>query len=242
MSEEFGYSIDLANIHDLGFGEHSIKASKKILTILKDKEILDGKIVELGCGSGILAKILFNEGYEIYGIDISSEMIRLSKEKLLKGTFIKDSIWHTIIPPCEAVLSIGEVLNYEFDGDITYSQVKGLLKKIYTSLSLKGVFIFDILCQEEPINEGVVKNFTEGEGWFVAVERTETCQRLIRRIISFRKHQGCYRKTIENHNVKKFDKDQIKQILSELGFKVKVLSSYGDYSLRQGHLVFIAEK
>lgn len=47
-------------------------------------------ILDLGCGPGNLSKLLFDadSSYEITGIDLSEEMIRLAKENVPFGTFI----------------------------------------------------------------------------------------------------------------------------------------------------------
>lgn len=43
------------------------------------KEIPDGKVLDIGCGSGKHALMFAEEGYEAYGFDISGEAIELSK-------------------------------------------------------------------------------------------------------------------------------------------------------------------
>ncbi len=56
-------------------------------------------IVDLGCGVGYFAKLLFKRGYKQYtGIDFSPSMIKISKSHRLPYTFkkssiISDSIW-----------------------------------------------------------------------------------------------------------------------------------------------------
>lgn len=40
------------------------------------------KILDIGFGTGILTKKLYNDGYEIYGIDFSQKMIEIAKEKM----------------------------------------------------------------------------------------------------------------------------------------------------------------
>lgn len=40
------------------------------------------KILDVGFGTGILTKKLYDDGYEIYGIDFSQKMIEIAKEKM----------------------------------------------------------------------------------------------------------------------------------------------------------------
>ena len=52
--------------------------------VQKIKEIcgsISGKILDLGCGSGLLGAALKNESNKIYGVDLSSEMLALAAEK-----------------------------------------------------------------------------------------------------------------------------------------------------------------
>ena len=47
------------------------------------------KILDIGFGTGILTKKLYDDGYEIYGIDFSQKMIEIAKEKMPFASLIK---------------------------------------------------------------------------------------------------------------------------------------------------------
>lgn len=47
------------------------------------------KILDLGLGTAVLAKKLYDEGYEIYGLDFSQKMLDIAKEKMPKANLIK---------------------------------------------------------------------------------------------------------------------------------------------------------
>ncbi|MBU3204888.1 class I SAM-dependent methyltransferase [Clostridium algidicarnis] len=51
-----------------------------IYNIVHSKEKV--KILDIGFGTGILTKKLYNDGYEIYGIDFSERMIEIAKRKM----------------------------------------------------------------------------------------------------------------------------------------------------------------
>lgn len=46
-------------------------------------------ILDIGFGTGILSKRLYDEGVQIYGIDFSGEMIKLAKEKMPGATLLE---------------------------------------------------------------------------------------------------------------------------------------------------------
>lgn len=47
------------------------------------------KILDIGFGTGILTKKLYDDDYEIYGIDFSQNMIEIAKEKMPLASLIK---------------------------------------------------------------------------------------------------------------------------------------------------------
>jgi hypothetical protein len=51
------YGADLAFIYDVGFGGHARRAAPTLLAILHQSGISAGLVVDLGCGSGIWARL-----------------------------------------------------------------------------------------------------------------------------------------------------------------------------------------
>lgn len=106
------YRQDLAYIHDVGFGGFAADAAPGILRILGRYDLKSGLVVDLGCGSGILAKVLVRSGYRVMGVDASTDMIRLARQRVPEGEFVKRSLHTVALPACAAVTAIGESLNY----------------------------------------------------------------------------------------------------------------------------------
>src|ERR1700741_178965 len=63
------YRTDLAWIHHAGFSEFATLASHGVIALLQSHGIRDGLIIDIGCGSGILARALTAAGFEVLGID-----------------------------------------------------------------------------------------------------------------------------------------------------------------------------
>lgn len=59
--------------------EFKIKHKKKLIKILK-KECNNGKILEVGSGTGIVCSQLASEGFDVTGIDVNEHIIKLAKE------------------------------------------------------------------------------------------------------------------------------------------------------------------
>ncbi|HBB31785.1 MAG TPA: class I SAM-dependent methyltransferase, partial [Cyanobacteria bacterium UBA8803] len=109
------YNEDLAYIHDVGFRNYALNSAPGILAILKQSNITTGLIVDLGCGSGLLAQELHQAQYQVLGIDISEAMIAIAKTRVPTAEFRVASLFTTEIPPCAAVISLGECLCYLFE-------------------------------------------------------------------------------------------------------------------------------
>lgn len=58
-----------------------------IYKIVRRKE--KAKVLDIGFGTGILTKKLYDDGYEIYGIDFSQRMIEIAKDKMPLASLIQ---------------------------------------------------------------------------------------------------------------------------------------------------------
>ena len=91
------YRDDLAYIHDAGFGGFATQAAPFVLKLLEDGDIRRGQVVELGCGSGIVAAALTRAGYNVLGFDsVTSAMTR--KGVYLRLDLVLDEQFKTLNP------------------------------------------------------------------------------------------------------------------------------------------------
>lgn len=236
------YKEDLAYIHDVGFSDYCLKLAPGILEILQKNNINTGLIVDLGCSSGLWAQQLVKSGYSAIGIDISPAFIDIARKRVPEAEFRVDSLFNTEIPPCNAVTSIGECLNYLFDSENNNQRLVELFNRIYKELSGGGIFVFDIATPEQ-VSEGITtKGFIEGEDWIVLVEKEEKSEILTRRIITFLRCGEYYRRDEEVHHQRLYKETEIAQALVKIGFQVEILNCYGEFYLPPNHTAFIARK
>ena len=237
------YRENLAYIHDVGFSDFALKSFPDLLNTLHNHNINQGLIVELGCGSGLLAHKLVAANYDILGIDISPSMINIARQRVPQAEFKVASLFKTTIPPCRAVISVSECLNYLFDPDNNHQSLTHLFERVYQALELGGVFICDFLEPGEIIPNKTQK-FREGKDWVVMIEKEEDPhkQKLTRRIITFRKVGEYYRRDEEVHQVQLYSAKEISDLMSQLGFKVEIKHSYGTFKLPDNHAVIVAYK
>jgi SAM-dependent methyltransferase len=238
------YKEDLAYIHDVGHSDYALKSAPGILKILAQNNIRDGLVVDLGCGSGLSALELTKAHYQILGVDISESLIAIARARVPSAEFRVESLFKIDIPSCNAVISIGECLNYLFDGDHNCQILIQLFERIYNALALGGIFVFDIAEPGQVIESNKVKSFTEGKDWIVLVEKEEDQEKLVlsRRIVTLRKVGEYYRRDDELHHLQLYKAEDITEKLRQVGFTVGSMSSYGDYKLPQAHIAFVARK
>lgn len=235
------YKNYLAYIHDVGFSDFALKSATAIIEILLENNIREGLIVDLGCGSGLSAGEFIKANYQVLGVDLSRSMIDIAKKRVPKAEFRVDSLFKTDIPPCNAVTSVGECINYLFDEDNNLQTLTDLFDRIYQALLPGGLFIFDIL---EPFATKKTQGFREGKDWIVLFEKEEDREqkKLTRRIITLRQEGNCYQRDDEIHHVRLYESSEITEILARSGFEVQTQNNYGEFYLSKGHPIFIARK
>jgi len=236
------YQSDLAFIHDRGFSTLSLQAASVLPRLFRKHGIPGIHIVELGCGSGRLAHELTRKGFRVSGFDYSRSMVSLAKRNAPQGNFRVGSLWDLRIPSADAVIAVGEVLNYQFDGEVNLQRLKKLFDRIFDALQPSGLLIFDILCARQGGKRIRTRSFVEGNGWLVAVDKSDSSGQVLRRITSFRKVGGVYRKSIEVHRARRYDLSRLCSCLRDIGFKVSTFRGYGTRPFGNGRAVVLGKK
>lgn len=242
------YAQDLAYIHDVGFGGFARDAAPGLLRILRRGGVKDGRVVDLGCGSGIWAERLTRAGYDVLGIDLSTAMLALAREKAPRAAFRRQSLWNAKLPACDAVTALGECLNYCFDPrhgprfDAAPPKLERLFARVHAALRPGGVFIFDVA--EPGRAAGAMKRHYEGRDWaiFVTVEHDAGRRELIRHITSFRRVGKSYRRSNETHRLRLYEPSDVTAGLRRAGFRVRTLRGYGELRFGAGLMAFVARR
>ena len=237
------YRADLAYIHDAGFGGFAAAAAQSLLGLLRAQSVRKGLIVDLGCGSGILAAALIEAGYDVLGFDISLAMVELSRRRVPHGTFRQASILDAEFPACVAVTAVGEIFNYLFDPRNSPAALNRVFRRVHAALSPGGWFLFDAALPGR-VPDGSRRNFTAGNDWACLYEAVEDPRRklLTRRITTFRKIGNAYRRDYEVHRQRLYERRELLAPLRRLGFRVRALPGYVDLTFPPGYAAFLARK
>jgi SAM-dependent methyltransferase len=238
------YRENLAFIHDAGFSKHAHEAGQVLLRALAASGLKRGLVIDLGCGSGVLADELSSAGYDVLGIDISPAMIELARQRVPRAQFRVASLLEAELPPCVAVTAIGECLNYLFDRSHSIAKLRRLCRRIYKALAPRGLFLFDIAEPGRVPRGGPRQAYFEGDGWTVLVTSQEDRGRrlLTRRITSFRRVGTLYRRDEEVHQQRLLTRSELATQLRGTGFRVRVLRRYGAQPFAPARVGIMARK
>jgi SAM-dependent methyltransferase len=242
MTHANAYQSDLAYIHDTGFGGFARGLAPGLLSLFRENGITEGVVVDLGCGSGIWARALADSGYTVVGVDISPAMIDLARQRVPEATFRVQSFVECPMPACRAVTALGEVFNYLFDPNNSLRTLRRLCRRIFDALTPQGLLVFDVA--EPGRCKGIKQRFFEGDDWTCLVEFHQDVarQRLTRRIVSFRRIGDIYRRHEETHTQQLYRGTAIAGMLRQIGFRVRLVRSYGEYPLAKRVVGIVARK
>src|SRR5262245_6003709 len=233
------YSTDVAVVHDAAFGELAERAAPAIVGRLHAHGIRGGRIVELGCGSGITAALLASSGYDVTGIDASAAMVRLARQRAPRASFRVASIAAARIPRCRAVVAVGEVIAYLPGGS---RGLHRLFRRVREALEPGGLLIFDFIASAARRTYSI--RCRSGDDWVLAssasFDRTRSV--LTRKILVVRSRGRAVRASSETHHVRIYSRREIRAALARAGFRVRMVRSYRRYRLLPGDVVAVARR
>jgi SAM-dependent methyltransferase len=238
------YAQDLAYVHHDSFGMLAEGAAPIVLGALRRAGIRRGLIVDLGCGSGILARALTEAGYDVLVVDLSPDMLRLAARNAPLASFKRGSLLEVEIPPCVAVTAIGECFNYVFDPRNTPAALSRVFRRIQGALQPGGFLLCDVAGPGR-LGQGQVRQaLYDHSDWtlYVRTEENRAGTRLTRDMVLFRRIGSRYRRSDEHHALRLYPPEIISSRLGSAGFRVRRLRGYVPPHLRAYWPVFLAQK
>lgn len=136
---------DFAEVYDTFMDETPYEEwSRFVSAILKEGGILDGLVLDLGCGTGTLTELLAKEGYDMIGVDLSDRMLNIAMEKraqsgadilYLQQDMRKFELYGTV----RAVVCLCDSLNYLLKEE----ELLQTFRLVNNYLDPGGLFLFD---------------------------------------------------------------------------------------------------
>ncbi len=113
--------------------------------LLTEYGVRDGLVLDLGCGTGSLTELLAGRGYDMIGVDNSSEMLEIAMGKRDRSGqgilyLLQDMREFELYGTVAAVVSICDSMNYILE----YGDLVQVFKLVNNYLDPGGVFVFDL--------------------------------------------------------------------------------------------------
>lgn len=223
-----------------------IKYSDNIFQILQKNGILEGKILEIGCGTGNLTRQLARKNYNILAFDNSIEMLNVAFPKLIElenVNLVMQDMYKFRYKDYsfDAVISLLDVINYISDE----KKLEKLFADIYSGLREGGVFIFDLNSYDKLIN--VLGNNTfiyEKDNVFYTWENRLEDDLVHFNLNFFVEEDGMYERISETQVERYYEIDFIVELLEKIGFKnIKFIDEDGGkYTEKTQRILFSAKK
>lgn len=226
-------------MHHLGFGFHADACAPGILALLEP--VRGGLVVELGCGSGRLTWHLLEAGHRVVATDASSAMVALARE-IVPGAEVRPLVLpDEPVPACDAVVSVGHVLNYLRDE----AAVERALIAAAEALRPGAILALDLcdlrygeLRHDEPNSSRI------DDHWAIVTRFSLPRPNLfVREIAAFlRSEDGTWRRDDERHENVLVDTSAVPALLREHGVEALVAESFGDEELPEGLVAIVGRK
>jgi len=219
--------------------------SKYVIALLKEEKIEDGLVLDLGCGTGKMTRLLAAAGYDMIGIDNSEDMLEIAREcQYAQGGenectddvadeenpdvesrdsnilyLLQDMREFELYGTVRAVISICDSMNYILDEE----DLLQVFKLVNNYLDPKGVFIFDMNTRykyAELLGETTITESRE-EGSFIWENYFDEEEDINQYDLTLfiREDGDLYRKYEETHFQRVYDLETVKQLLEEAGME-----------------------
>lgn len=231
------YGQELAFIHAEAFEALAASAAEALLQLLGQGAPCR-RVLDLGCGAGLLSRRLSEHGFSTWGLDLSPALIAVARERLPGADFECGSIIDVRLPKANAAAAVGEVLNYATVHDA--AALRSVFERVFEALAPGGVFIFDLA---GPGRVGAGQSFTKGTNWAVGLVATESDGVLLRKISTYREVDGqMWRRSYEEHRLRMWPAASVVEQLKSCGFRAEKLSGYPGAIMPPSLHVYLAIK
>lgn len=206
--------------------------------LLQEYGIRDGLLLDLGCGTGKMTRLLAAAGYDMIGVDNSEEMLEIARDTSYGENtdsdeaaehgedtdnqilyLLQDMREFELYGTVRAVVSICDSMNYILEE----TELREVFRLVNNYLDPEGIFIFDlntVYKYQELLGETTIsENREEGSFIWDNYYDEETGINEYDLTLFIREEQGLYRKYEETHYQRAYELETVRQLLMEAGME-----------------------
>lgn len=217
-----------ARVYDLFMDNIPYEEWCEYLTgLLREYNIEDGLVLELGCGTGSATRILAEAGYDMIGVDNAPDMLEIAMEKKERDGqdilyLLQDMREFELYGTVKAVVSICDSMNYiTEEGDLLE-----VFRLVNNYLDPKGLFVFDMNTEykyREILGENTIAENREDASfiWDNYYDEEDQINEYDLALFIPEEKDGeiLYRKYEETHYQRAYDLETVKGLLAQAGME-----------------------
>ncbi len=202
-----------------------------ICETLKKNKIMDGPVLDLGCGTGELTRLMAAKGYDMTGVDASVDMLgaALDKQGETPILYLLQEMQNLELDGCVcAVYSACDCINYLLEPE----DLLRTFRRVSEVLEPGGIFLFDINTDykyRELLGENTIAESRE-EGSFIWENYYDDQTKINEYDLTLfiPEDDGLYRRYTETHYQRNYGVEEIRNFLAQAG--LTCLGIYDDYT------------
>ena len=216
--------------------------------ILAQHGITDGPVLDLGCGTGKMTRLMSEQGYDMTGIDNAAEMLQIAAMEPgeVPILYLLQDMQDLELDGCvRAVYSVCDCVNYVLDEE----ELQQAFSRVHEYLEEDGVFIFDVNTSYKYTKLLGENTFAESrdEGSFIWDNYYDEEERINEYDLTLFIPEGdeLYRRYTETHYQRNYETATLLKLLKNAGFTdICVYDDYTDAPICETseRAVFVAKK
>ena len=195
-----------------------------LIGLLKEYGVSDGIVVDLGCGTGSMTKLLAKAGYDMIGIDNSIDMLEIAREKMMDSEeqilyLLQDMREFELYGTVHAIVSVCDSMNYITEKE----DLVQVFRLANNYLEPRGYFIFDMNTEYKykmQLGDRTIAEDREDMS-FIWENFYDEEQKLNEYSLSIfvQEKEDLYRKYEEVHYQRAYSLEEVKEAIKEAGME-----------------------
>ncbi len=194
-----------------------------LIHILHGSGIKDGLVLELGCGTGRMTRLLAKAGYDMIGADVSEEMLGIARQAKKTDPDIlylnQDMREFELYGTVRAVVSVCDSLNYITEE----KELQKVFSLVNNYLDPGGIFVFDLNTPYKYQKLLAQNTFCENreEAGFIWENEYDPKTQINEYDLTLfiKESDGRYRKYEETHYQRAYEIEQVRELIEKSGLE-----------------------